>query len=492
MPMQTETKDQHLVNGNQNQGWLVTLALSISIVFCAELILKGLFDYHLALQVGRSNLGTIELFQALYSRLGVEYTALIVIYGIWLFRSKDDNQNQKTTFIQLCKPISIFLLLAFIAFPITSDVYQYLHYGLMSLNGVNPYLNPANSFTSNLSPLLAWGQSSTYALVSQSLFMISAAFVPISILLGVYVFKLFCLLIYLLGGSLIWNHFKSSQYRSWLTTAYLINPLLLFELVANAHVDVLICTALIAAIILLKTQRYVATGAVLWAGFLSKTVPVIWFPLVFFCLVRDRRWRSISYIILMSSIILIGLWLIAFPTPRAWISIFNSGTTYQTAGSLHNILDLLITNYQPFITALTPRVALIMLFGFRVLTYLAFILFYGKKCLNILFKSNYSIAHLIQDMGWVTLFLFLFATPWYQPWYACILVPFIIFVEAPSFSVVASVYCLCSTFSYYSLAYTSEQNLLLGVSLITVTPAIVLLINRNRVRSRLFQSQPKP
>jgi alpha-1,6-mannosyltransferase len=61
----------------------------------------------------------------------------------------------------------------------------------MNLSGVNPLLNKASSFTSQLSPFVDWGQTSTYGILSQLLFAASAAVVPLNPILAVYFYKAF-------------------------------------------------------------------------------------------------------------------------------------------------------------------------------------------------------------------------------------------------------------------------------------------------------------
>ncbi|HCF26443.1 MAG TPA: hypothetical protein DEV81_04360, partial [Cyanobacteria bacterium UBA11049] len=146
--------------------------------------------------------------------------------------------------------------------------------------------NAANSFNSELSPFLAWSQTSTYGPISLLFFRLSALAIPLSPVLGVYVFKLFCLLFHIFNTYLIWRLLNAHKYRSKVTAAYLINPLLLNEQVISAHVDVFVTTTLIIAIGCLYYKRYVAAILAIFTGFLAKTLPIIWLPLVVNFLVR--------------------------------------------------------------------------------------------------------------------------------------------------------------------------------------------------------------
>jgi alpha-1,6-mannosyltransferase len=458
------------------QKSLVKLAIALSAIFCSELLLQGWMKYQAVFTADFKTVNFTDIFEALYVRRGVEYVALLIVYGVWLYRARSPLQNSNLRFSQLLRSTGIFLLFAFLAYPETTDIYQYLHYGVMGLNGVNPYVNSADSFTSALSPLLVWKQSSTYGLVSQVLFMVSAAFVAIAIPVSVYVFKGFCLVLHGASGYLIWRSLRLAPVQSWLTLAYLVNPVLLFELVGNAHVDVLLCLAIVSLVLLLRARCYGASSVAIWLGFLSKTIPIIWLPLLFAFLVRCKQRRAIAIGVGVSISIMLTLSLTVLPTPAAWIGLFNSGTAFQTAGSLHNIVGSVLESYRSLLPSLAGRSVRILLFGFRLLTYVGFALFYLKVMFKILFKVDYSENQLITDFAWITLVLFLFATPWYQPWYSVILIPFAVLVlDATLLKVSSLVFCGCSTCAYYLLAYTSETNLLLGVSLITVVPTLIIL-----------------
>ena len=164
---------------------LTIIAIVIAVIFCSELIFRGYHDFSSLSKVGENNpdLGIS------YIRRGIEYIALNIIYIIWLIQGKQESQHS-SNFSNLLKAAAIFLIIALISYPATSDIYLYLHYGLMDLKGINPFINTAGQFTSDLSPFLVWKQSSTYGPVSQILFMLAASFTSIKIVLGVYVFKL--------------------------------------------------------------------------------------------------------------------------------------------------------------------------------------------------------------------------------------------------------------------------------------------------------------
>ncbi|HEY9641527.1 MAG TPA: hypothetical protein V6C57_13650, partial [Coleofasciculaceae cyanobacterium] len=262
------------------------------------------------------------------------YISLCAVYLIWLLRKKTISNTLK--FSQILKPALPFLLLALIAYPLSNDIYLYLQYGLMGLRGVNPYIVPASKVSTVLDPLLYWLQTSTYGPISELFFMASALFVRISPIAGVYVFKYFCLMAFVSNAYLIWRLLEASPNRSKLTMAYLLNPFLLIAHIADAHVDVFLCTSIIILIGCLHKRFYAAAVLAGVAGFLTKTLPIIWFPLIIGFLIWRRRWRALAIAIAISSVILMVLSQTAFPTFVAWKSLLNPGVSGLTARSIHH------------------------------------------------------------------------------------------------------------------------------------------------------------
>ncbi|MBC1280677.1 hypothetical protein GNF10_33250, partial [Nostoc sp. UCD121] len=209
----------NLSNSKKNQI-LLGFAIILSLILCGELAIRAYFFYLDALgnYTGRYLPDFPNPFDQI--RTGLEFFFLNIIYVVWLIINK--NKEKDISFIKLLKNSSFFLLIAFAGYPITTDINLYIHYGLMYLNGINPFVNPASTFTSELSPFLVWKQTSTYGPISQLFFMFSGFFVAITPSLGIYVFKLICLLFHILNSYLIWGHLKNSPHKINVTTAYLV------------------------------------------------------------------------------------------------------------------------------------------------------------------------------------------------------------------------------------------------------------------------------
>jgi hypothetical protein len=118
-----------------------------------------------------------------------------------------------------------------------------------------------------------------------------------------------------------------------------------------------------------------------------------------------------------------------------------------------------------------------VVYRFTQATYGAYCLGYAVLLYRVLVGRLSSVSDLISYLGWATLVLLLFATPWYQPWYATILLPFVVLnLRARFFGITASTYALSSSVAYYLFSYSGNWWPQLGVSILTVVPPLALLV----------------
>lgn len=449
------------------------VALILSIVLSIQLTLKGF-----------NSIGIISSFDRVTNNrlMSLEFFILSVLYLVWLNRSRADKTASNYT--QILGSATPFLIFSWLAYPITKDLYLYLQYGLMSLNRVNPYLTKASDFQSDLSNLLDWSQSSTYGLVSLFFFIISARLSEIHLVLGVYGFKLICLVFHVLNGYLIWRILKQDSRRTRVTFAYLLSPALLFEQVTNAHVDVFLCTVLIAIDQFLKYRKYLSALVVTGVGFLTKTLPIIWLPLIGVFLIRQKRWKILVQFLLICAIAILILSLTAFPSIEAWRSVLNPGVGGKTAGSWHNLLGAVLLHTKSIVPSAAQEVIPIL---FNRITLLLFAVYYGIALVKIYRQQTISESQLMIQIGWVTFVLFAFATPWYQPWYATILLPIAALnLEARFFAIASFIFSLVSTTAYFCLAFDQTKAGILG-SFLTMGSVILLFL----IRPKLTETSPK-
>jgi alpha-1,6-mannosyltransferase len=458
-------------------------SLIFCFILCAELLFK---QYRLEVGVSHASLTYNDL------RIGAEYIALNILYLIWLRKAKLNDQQDsrigyKVNFVQAIAPYSIFLLLAFISYPNTkTDIYTYLHSGLMILNGINPYIVPAGDFYSKVSPYFSWLQTSTYGPISQSLFVISALFTTINIILGIYIFKVLCLIFHVLNAFLIWNQLKDDYLKNILVIAYLVNPILLFEQVSQAHIDVFLCTSLILLIRSIRGQSWFLSVMLIWVGVLTKTIPIIWLPLMLFYLIIKKKYKTLILSLLASLAVIFIVTFVCLGSLDGWSSLTNPGVSFRTNRSLHIFLITIFKNFTNILPSfLSGEYAYRVYLLSKWITYMAYILYYAVTLYGMYWgirKKSYSEIHLILTIGWTSLLLFLFATPWNPSWYVTILIPiaFLVFPikdsDVQRFVNTSLIFCVSSS-TYYLLTLKGSSDFLLGVDgLIAFLPTTLYLI----------------
>ncbi|MDX2231515.1 MAG: hypothetical protein NW220_17900 [Leptolyngbyaceae cyanobacterium bins.349] len=397
-------------------GLLIGVALLLAVYLATSITILGLDKYAYILAGGKK----FATFPNLDRFLGISvaYVGLVVLHAIWIVGR--DRPDPITHFSSVLRVSGIFLVLAFIAYPLGNDIYLYLHVGLMNLSGVDPFLTPAGEFLSPLTPFVDWKQTSTYGPISQLLFAGSAVAVALHPILAIYIFKLICLMTHIFNGFLVWRILPKPQ-RGKLAIAYLVSPLLLVEQVASAHVDVFVCTSILLMALCVLTRRYATAFLPLWGGFLAKTIPLIWMPMLALFLVRQRRWKQLALGMALCTAIATLLSITVLPDLNSWRSLLNPGVTGQFQSSIHALLRAGFETLPYFVpNAPPPSTYKYWLLTLSRFTLGGFCVFYAWVCLRM-FRRNYGGVKLLEDMGWVTLVLMLYATSWLMPWYVSIL-----------------------------------------------------------------------
>lgn len=414
MPILVKTDPPRNLFGS---GALLGVALPLSIYLSIALIILGLDKFHYILAGGNK----FATFPNALTHWGVSlsYLTLVLLHLIWLLGTP--YSYLPTRFSDILKRAGIFLLLAWIAYPLGNDIYLYLHFGLMNLSRVDPFTIPAGEFISSLTPFVDWKQTSTYGPISQLLFSISAAAIALHPILAVYLFKSICALTHLVNSYLIWKILPPLQ-RGKIATAYLLCPLLLVEQVGSAHVDVFVNTCVLVLAMCLLKQRYTAAFLAVWGGFLAKTVPIIWMPLLGLFLIRQQRWKQLAIALLSSLLIVAFLSLTVLPDIQSWRSLLNPGVVGQYQSSIPALLRASFETLQIFVPGfllLSDQKQVLL----QVARYgmLVFATFYAWTVLHLFRKPTYSAITLLEAIGWVTLVLMLYSTSWLMPWYVSVL-----------------------------------------------------------------------
>lgn len=465
----------------QQESLLVISSLILSAILCVAVVALG-YTKFVAIETNTGgNYPTFPLDangQLIQIFIGTLYFIVNLIYIIWLFQPQRSFFYQPLDFFVILKLAFPFLLLGFIAYPLGNDIYLYLHYGSMGLNGMNPFIHRAGSFRSEFYEFLRWRQSSTYGPVSLIFFATSAAVAPFSKLLSIYLFKGFCLAAHILNSYLIFRLLKKDAYTEKVILAYLCNPLILFEQVGSAHVDVFVCTTFLLLIFCFKYQGYLLGVLTVWLGFMAKTLPILWLPLIGAFLIQQRRWLSLALMVLVSVAIIGLLTVTVLPTPTSWQSLLNPGVDSHTAASLHRILF----TYLGYFPNLTSQLKLDIVSKFKLITLALFGVYYLATLIQIFLRRRYSVDNLGLDIGWVSLTLMLLATPWLMPWYASILLPIAALnFDERGFVLATLAFCLSST-AYYILLSTGvfQSWFIIGL------PCIVLAVNMMMYKSKRY------
>lgn len=454
-------------------GVLFLAALAGSTYLCIALTVLGVDKFYYLLAGGKKFATFPDWSEQL--GIGLSYLALSLLYLGWLLQAP---QMRFTRFSQIATWASPFLLLALLSYPLGNDVYLYLHAGLMNLQGVNPYLVKAGLFTSQLSAFVDWSQTSTYGPISQVLFTLSAIAVPVHGMVAVYLYKILCLCLHFLNGYLVWRLVRSPE-LSWVALAYLVNPLLLMEQVGSAHVDVLVSTSLLGFAACLGSKRYLAAFGLLWGGFLSKTIPLIWMPLVGLFLIKQGQWRSLGKIVLFTVGLGGLLWFTVLPNLEAWKSLLNPGVEGQYQSSIHasarSALGLVRLFWPESLTRMQETQWLTQLEHY---TFALFAGFYGWATWRLIRQQPYANENLLEDMGWVTLVLLLIGTAWVMPWYASVLLTFAAIIPRASLLGLTSLaFGLSSSAQYLLYGYPGMKGVVsIGLPLLVLLAAAITLL----------------
>jgi alpha-1,6-mannosyltransferase len=425
-----------------------------------------------------------------YVAMGVAYLTCLASYGWWqLSRWRSGAAQDGSPRLVLAGALA----LSIISFPTTSDIYTYLQAGVMALDGRSPYLVPLGAVKTAISPFNGWGQTSTYGPIALGLFATLGRFVgtgPWGITVAVYAYKLLCACLHLTNGWFLRRALSraGNPHADGLAVAYLLCPPLLLEHVAQGHIDVLLCLFVIWLADAVAAGRLVSGAVALIAGALTKTLPIIWAPLLLVEVLRRGQLRKLVPMIAVALVAAAIATKLALHGVAAWKSLLNPGVAWQSAGSLHDLAEAIVGWLQGTLPRAITRSRVHVLL--RLGSLAAFALF----CAVLLWRRRRATAPLagVADMGWILLVLFLFATPWYQPWYATALAPLVALTwdsserYARTFARVGGAY-IFSSGAYYLLAIPGGPPLtFFMVSLLTVTPPLVVLARQlGRARARV-------
>ncbi len=210
------------------------------------------------------------------------------LYGYFLYRIF----SVKKFSILLMTIASLTSFCIYLSFPpkVSNDVYRYLWDGLLQKEGLDPYqyvpsdwrLHDIQEANMPLYAEVDWRDKFTpYPPVAQSIFvkahdLYQVFGLPGGKFLFALPFVLCAIFLYFLTTTKIY-------------AAFILNPLVLLELAANAHLDGWVLLFMIIGLYLYKKQKYIF-ASILWTlAIATKIYPIIFVPFFVIDLIRKRK-----------------------------------------------------------------------------------------------------------------------------------------------------------------------------------------------------------
>jgi len=459
---------------------LFYLALSASIAYAAVITDLEMSKYR-QIRAGLATMETVSTYGSLSNRVGINLLVLflILLYVIWLVQAFQREssaqliQTELTDFRSILMQGLPFLICAFVAYPFSADIYIYLHYGLMVLDGLNPFLVEADLFSSGLNDFHQWlglNTTAAYAPLSIALFVLPAFISGSNTVFGIYCFKLLCLAAHVTSAYLIWRFISPSRYRQTIVLAYLIHPLILIQQISDCHTEVFVAVTIVAAIACIRCKCYSSAVLCCWAGALIKTLPILYVPLISAFLLSKRLYASLALVVFASLRIVVGLSSTILPTLTSWKASFLAPELTGYSGTLLHVVYLLMRNVYTVPFDLQTSILQIC----ELVVTLLFAAYYTWQCLKLL-QQGTTERHLVVAIGWVTLTLILFARPWVSPWYVTLPLAVVVFcLDVPVLVLASFTYSLSVLLVFSDGAGQGTISIVTSLSRI-VPPTVVLL-----------------
>ncbi len=248
------------------------------------------------------------------SLIGI-FSGLFILYGALLWITKTDDSLGWGS--QIIIAAVVFRVIAWVAFPsLSDDCYRFVWDGRMWIHGVNPFSDSPRAFL-QLHPDLARACGldeallhklnspdffTVYPAVMQGIFALGAGIFPKSIVGSVLVIKFFLLVTDLLNMWFISRLLKETGKPVSRLAWYALNPLVIVELVGNAHFESLMLTGMLGAWYLLRKEKTGWAGISFAVAIATKLVPLIFLP----ALLRRLRGKHFWIFYLVTGCVSLG------------------------------------------------------------------------------------------------------------------------------------------------------------------------------------------
>lgn len=264
----------------------------------------------------------------------IQIVLLIVIVAVlaglsyWLYQEFFVRKNNASWRLV----IGLILVAAFLVLPFTSNDFQYyFSLGQVVSQGVNPYLEnfsiyrPFYYLASNNSAYSLTSSGTMYGPIAVSLFTAFYQLSAGSLLVFTLLWKLLMVGVLALVGLLL-RFLSKEKFKGGWWLFWLLQPLILWEWVANGHFDGLWIIFVLWAIILAKKGLWWAVIIALFVAVWIKLVPILlspWFFLWWWQSLNKNNWLK------QSGLALVGLLVGAAVSILTWVPYWQGWSVFQ-------------------------------------------------------------------------------------------------------------------------------------------------------------------
>lgn len=238
--------------------------------------------------------------------LNVIYFLAFIFTTFYIYTKNIDNLNSSKKYYYI---IIISILYTLILPIISSDVYYYIGTGWQQIKYLgNPYYESINSVINfkndEMLKFVSWNNMKAaygpvWMMVSKILMTISNG----NLVYGLFIFKIFNLLLHLYNCYLIYKITNNNKY----VYCYALNPFILFEGLTNVHNDMLIITLILVSLYFLYNDKFKFSIIFLTLSLLAKYITVLLVPFYYIYIIRHKNIISIlKYMGIMIAIVLLS------------------------------------------------------------------------------------------------------------------------------------------------------------------------------------------
>ncbi len=366
----------------------------------------------------------------------IELLLLALALYILSFRQvAKNNINFKKIFIFFI----IFNLTLLFVWPIGSiDIFSYIGWSrVLSEHHANPYLTPYSAFTNDgfyqqinnrwLSQPTPYGP--LFTIISSALTFLGNN----SLLLSLFLFKLFFVIINILNCCLVHKTFQNNK----ATFLYAWNPFILYEFSINGHSDVLtIFFLLISLYFLLGRQSNLTNHLLCWVflllSVLIKYMTLVLLPIVFLIILFKIRQKKEKLLFFLISVIISVIILLVLFLPFCANSNMFSTVIYYIFFPVNEIMPAgpapilnIILSVLPYYLKMNYH------FWASAISKSIFIVFYYIILIKLFAEhNNINKKNIIKYIGLAFLIFLITFPTWVLPWYYTLLIVLIIYYSA--------------------------------------------------------------